>query len=92
MLSPRLGVVITTVIVTVLSASAGAAQGETVALQLKLGRGEVIYESTTATLKLIVKADSVHQEIPLQSQARRAIRTLNVDPDGTMLVDFRSRA
>jgi hypothetical protein len=80
--------VITSVIVAVLSASAVATQAETVALQLKLGCGEVIYESTSATLKLTVKADSVRQEIPLQSQARRAIRTLNVDPDGTMLVEM----
>ncbi len=62
-------------------------QPETVELQLKLGRGETVFHTHESSVQLTLDVGSVHQEVAFQAQGRRAIRALEIDAEGTMLVE-----
>ncbi len=62
-------------------------QPETVELQLNLGRGEIVFHTHASSIQLILDVGPVHQEGVFQAQGRRAIRALEVDAEGTMLVE-----
>lgn len=70
------GSIIVSAAIALLSGTGALAQPEKVSLQFKLGRREVLYETTSATLTMNVTADSTQQAIPVQSQARRAVRAV----------------
>ncbi len=73
-----------------------AAGQETVEFRLRLTRGETIYHAFTASGQISIQAPNGTQTTGVQLEGRQATRVLEVDPDGTALLelvleDFRVR-
>jgi len=81
---------LTVAVVVVLAAalqSAPAAGQETVDLQLKLARGEVLYQSFTSSVELTLETPSGRSTSTLEAEARGVLRVLDVDASGAMLIE-----
>jgi len=79
-----------TVVVVALTAAlwtAPAAAQETVEFQLRLGRGEVVHATFTASAEIAFQVADQRQTASFTVEAREVTRVLAVDPDGTITVE-----
>src|SRR3990170_3412950 len=67
--------------------TAPAAAQETVEFQLRLGRGEVVHATFTASAEIAFQVADQRQAASFTVEAREVTRVLAVDPDGTITVE-----
>jgi len=80
---------VTVVVVALMAAlwTAPAAAQETVEFQLRLGRGEVVHATFTASAEIAFQVADQRQTASFTVEAREVTRVLAVDPDGTITVE-----
>jgi len=87
----RVGTVLTILVIATLFLALAiptvSGQADTVDLQVKLARGDTIYYTSTANVQMNLAMGPLQQQKVTQGQARLAVRVLDVDAEGTMLVE-----
>ncbi len=81
------GPVVVIALFIVLLAQPIAAQTESVDLQVKVAAGEVRYHANSGVIQLSLDIAGQRSSVDAQVAARRAVRVLDVSPDGVMLTE-----
>jgi hypothetical protein len=84
---PRVFVVLLLVCFGLLRVDPTVAQADAVELQVKVTKGETVYHLVRSTLQLAIDAAGTRSNVDGQSEGRRAVRVLDVNPDGVMLTE-----
>lgn len=82
-----LALVLLAVLVTPLGAPRASAQAETIEFRLKLAKGEALFHSLNTAVALGLEMLGSKQALQGQETGRLAVRVLDVEEDGTMLVE-----
>jgi len=84
---PVLRILAMAVVLVALVIPTVSSQPATVDFQFRLSRSEAYFLTATDTMQLNVEMGPVVQQRTFQSQARRVVRILDADAEGTMLVE-----
>src|SRR3970040_1398369 len=86
-MSRAMGVTVVWVALMAALWTAPAAAQETVEFQLRLGRGEGVHATFTASAEIAFQVADQRQTASFTVEAREVTRVLAVDPDGTITVE-----